>query len=207
MICERYGMSETMITTTNPYDGERRAGTVGFPVNGVELRVATTDGRALGPGEIGVVEVRGDQILREYWRRPDATAEARREDGWFITGDIGSLDDEGRVTLEGRASDMIISGGENVYPKEIELVLDAVEGVVESAVIGVPHADFGETVAAVIVDADTPATDEALDQALRSSLARFKHPKQIIRVDALPRNTMGKVQKKMLRELYSAAKG
>jgi malonyl-CoA/methylmalonyl-CoA synthetase len=207
VICERYGMSETMITTTNPYDGERRAGTVGFPVNGVELRVATSDGRALGPGEIGVVEVRGDQVLREYWRRPDATAEARREDGWFITGDIGSLDDEGRVSLEGRASDMIISGGENVYPKEIELVLDAVEGVVESAVIGVPHADLGETVAAVIVDADTPATDEALDQALRSSLARFKHPKQIIRVDALPRNTMGKVQKKMLRELYSAAKG
>ncbi len=207
LICERYGMSETMITTTNPYTGERRAGTVGFPVEGVELRVATADGRTLEPGEVGVVEVRGDQILREYWRRPDATAEARRADGWFITGDIGSLDGEGRLSLEGRASDMIISGGENVYPKEIELVLDAVEGVVESAVVGVPHADFGEAVTAVIVDADTPATDDALARALRSSLARFKHPKRIIRVDALPRNSMGKVQKKELRELYSAGEG
>jgi malonyl-CoA/methylmalonyl-CoA synthetase len=207
VICERYGMSETMVTTTNPYDGARLAGTVGFPVNGVELRIADADGRALGPGDVGVVEVRGDQILLEYWRRPDATAEARREDGWFITGDIGSLDDEGRVSLEGRAGDMIISGGENVYPKEIELVLDAVNGVIESAVIGVPHADFGEAVTAVIVDADTPATDEALDQALRSSLARFKHPKQIIHVEALPRNTMGKVQKNVLRDLYSADEG
>ena len=142
------------------------------------------------------------QPLRLSFNEPAQPADDQED-----RGSVGSLDDEGRVTLEGRASDMIISGGENVYPKEIELVLDAVEGVVESAVIGVPHADFGETVAAVIVDADTPATDEALDQALRSSLARFKHPKQIIRVDALPRNTMGKVQKKMLRELYSAAKG
>jgi malonyl-CoA/methylmalonyl-CoA synthetase len=207
VICERYGMSETMITTSNPYAGERRAGTVGFPVSGVELRIAAGDGRTLERGEVGVVEVRGDQILREYWRRPDATAAARRDDGWFITGDIGFLDGEGRLSLEGRASDMIISGGENVYPKEIELVLDAVEGVVESAVVGVPHADFGEAVTAVIVDADTPATDEALDQALRASLARFKHPKRIIRVDALPRNTMGKVQKKVLRELYSADEG
>ncbi|MBT5138088.1 MAG: AMP-binding protein [Acidimicrobiaceae bacterium] len=207
VICERYGMSETMITTTNPYEGERRAGTVGFPINGVELRIADADGRALEPGDVGVIEVRGDQILREYWRRPDATAEARREDGWFITGDIGSLDDEGRVSLQGRAGDMIISGGENVYPKEIELVLDAVNGVIESAVIGVPHADFGEAVTAVIVDADTPATDDALDQALRSSLARFKHPKQIIHVEALPRNTMGKVQKNVLRDLYSADEG
>ncbi len=207
VICERYGMSETMITTTNPYEGERRPGTVGFPVDGVELRVATADGRALGPDEVGVVEVRGGQILREYWRRPDATAEARRDDGWFITGDIGSLDVEGRLSLEGRASDMIISGGENVYPKEIEIVLDAVDGVVESAVIGVPHADFGEAVTAIVVDGDAAATDEALDQALRASLARFKHPKRIIRVDSLPRNTMGKVQKNVLRELYASDTG
>ncbi len=203
VICERYGMSETLITISNPYDGDRLAGTVGFPVSGVEVRVADSEGNPLPSDSTGVVEIRGGQVMREYWRRPDATDDARRPDGWFITGDIGALDGQGRLRLQGRASDMIISGGENVYPKEIELVLDEVPGVAESAVVGLPHPDFGEAVTAVIVAGPDQPDDATLDQALRASLARFKHPKTIIRVDELPRNSMGKVQKKALRESYA----
>ncbi len=207
-ICERYGMSETMITFSNPYDDARIAGTVGFPVPGVQARVTDAAGTPVATNTAGVVEVRGGQVMSEYWARPEATIEARRADGWFITGDIGSIDTEGRLTLQGRMSDMIISGGENVYPKEVELVLDAVPGVSESAVVGIPHPDFGEAVTAVIVDGMEPSDDAAITDALKSSLARFKHPKAVIRVDALPRNSMGKVQKKALREehadLYSA---
>ncbi len=203
VICERYGMSETLITMSNPYDGDRLAGTVGFPVQGVEVRVADPTGEPLPAGSEGVVEIRGRQVMREYWRRPDATAESRRRDGWFITGDIGALDSEGRLILQGRANDMIISGGENVYPKEIELVLDELPGIAESAVVGLPHPDFGEAVTAVIVASADQPQDDTIDTALRSSLARFKHPKSIIRVDELPRNSMGKIQKKTLREEYA----
>lgn len=202
-ICERYGMSEAGIITSNPYDGARLPGTVGFPLRDVELRICDDDGRLLPAGSRGIVEVRGPHLFRGYWRRPDATAAAHRDDGWFVTGDVGSVDDEGRLTLHGRAGDMIISGGENIYPKEIELVLDDVPGVRESAVVGVPHPDFGEGVVAVLV------VDEEFDEAnaegeLRHRLARFKHPKALVVVDALPRNAMGKVRKNELRARYAS---
>jgi malonyl-CoA/methylmalonyl-CoA synthetase len=200
-ICERYGMSETGIITSNPYDGERRASTVGFPLPGVQLRVCDDDGKPLPDGSIGVVEVNGPHVFPHYWRRSDADMGARRDGGWFITGDVGSLDSEGRLTLQGRAGDMIISGGENVYPKEIEIVLDTVPGIVESAVIGLPHPDFGEAVTAVLVVDDTYRS-AAVDDTLREKLARFKHPKARLLVAELPRNTMGKVQKSTLRTRY-----
>ena len=193
-IVERYGMSETLILSSNRLDGERLAGTVGFALPGVELRI----------GDDGGVEARLDAPFGGYWQLPDKTAESYTDDGWFRTGDVGSMDDEGRITLAGRASDMIISGGYNVYPKEIELVIDEVDGVTESAVIGVPHPDFGEgVVAAVVLDdpdtTDTEAIERAIGEACAADLARFKHPKQTLFVDELPRNTMGKVQKKSLR--------
>lgn len=195
--CERYGMSEAGIICSNPYDGDRVAGTVGFPLPGVELRLrdATT---------AGVVEIRGPSLFEGYWRRPEATADAHDHDGWFATGDIGRIDPDGRLTLEGRAGDMIITGGENVYPKEIELLLDSMAGVAESAVIGVPHPEFGEAVLALVVtDADGAFDPSAVEAALGTSLARFKHPKAIHSVDALPRNTMGKVQKHALRQTWA----
>ena len=200
-ICERYGMSETGIITTNPYGGKRLAGTVGFPVPGVQLRVCGNDGLTLPSGSTGAVEVRGPHVFDHYWRRPEATADAHRKGGWFITGDVGSLDDEGRLTLQGRAGDMIISGGENIYPKEIELVLDTVPGVVESAVIGLPHPDLGEAVTAVLVIDDNYRPD-TVDNVLRDTLARFKHPKALLPIDELPRNVMGKVQKNGLRSRF-----
>ena len=204
-ICERYGMSETGITTSNPYDGERIAGTVGYPLPGVEARIIGADEAEVPRGEVGVVAVRSVQVMREYWRRPDATAEAHTADGWFITGDVGSMADDGRITLQGRAGDMIISGGENIYPKEIELVLDDVDGIAESAVIGVPDPDFGERVVAVLVCDGEPMGEAELRPALDASLARFKHPRRFEVIDALPRNAMGKVQKSVLRERYAAA--
>ena len=203
VICERYGMSETGITTSNPYDGERVAGTVGYPLPGVEARVVDEQGHEVPAGEIGVLAIQSAQVMREYWRRPDATTEARTVDGWFLTGDVASMADDGRITLQGRASDMIISGGENIYPKEIELVLDEVDGVVESAVVGVADPDFGERVLAVIV-VDRNALDEtAIQSHLDARLARFKHPRRFEVIDALPRNAMGKVQKRTLRERYT----
>ena len=205
VICERYGMSETGITTSNPYDGERIAGTVGYPLPGVEARIVDDHGAELPRGSLGVLAIRSGQVMREYWRRPDATAAAHTPDGWFITGDVASMADDGRITLQGRASDMIISGGENIYPKEIELVLDDIDGVVESAVIGVPDADFGERVVAVLVCEGTPLDDADLRPHLDGTLARFKHPRRIEVVDALPRNAMGKVQKGVLRDRYASA--
>ncbi|GJM38300.1 MAG: malonyl-CoA synthase [Acidimicrobiales bacterium] len=201
-LCERYGMSEAGIMTSNPYAGERIAGTVGFALRDVEIRVRNGDGVTVPPGETGVLEVRGPHLFREYWGKPESTAAAHTEDGWFVTGDVGSVDADGRITLQGRAGDMIISGGENIYPKEIELVLDEQPGIVESAVVGVPHPDFGEAVLAVLVtDADhDPAI---VDAALTTRLARFKHPKTTVIVDALPRNAMGKVQKSILRRDYA----
>ena len=210
-ICERYGMSETGITVSNPYDGERRAGTVGYPVAGIELKVVDQGGDAVAAGAVGTVCVRGAQLMREYWRRPDATAEAYLEGEWFMTGDVGSLDETGRLSLHGRSSDMIISGGENIYPKEIETVLDAVPGVTESAVIGIPDLDFGEVPLAVIATEDDGATyraiQDAVEAALNSSLARFKHPRRFVTVRALPRNSMGKVQKNVLRVEYGSNHG
>ena len=207
-IVERYGMTETMILTSNPYDGDRVAGTVGYPLPGVELRVADEHGTPLGAGQLGTVEVRGDGVFLGYHGMPDQTAQAFRADGWFVTGDIGSVDDTGRLSLAGRASDLIISGGLNVYPKEIEAVLDAVDGVAESAVVGVPDDEFGEVAVGVIVPAgDHPVSEAALRAACDGHLARFKHPRRYVVVDALPRNAMGKVQKAALRATLPPAGG
>ena len=201
-ILERYGMTETNMNTSNPYEGERRAGTVGLPLPGVELRVMDGD-TELPLGEIGVIEVRGPNVFQGYWQMPEKTAEELRADGWFITGDQGLVDADGYVTIVGRAKDMVISGGFNVYPKEVEALIDDMPGVVESAVIGVPHPDLGEAVVAVVVRRDPALGAGDVAAALAGRLARFKHPKQVVFLDALPRNTMGKVQKKTLRADYA----
>jgi len=205
-ILERYGMTEAGMITSNPYEAERRAGTVGFPLPDVEVRVADNEGRMLGTNEIGVLEAKGPNIFKGYWRMPEKTAEEFRPDGFFITGDIAKIDERGYVHIVGRAKDLIISGGYNVYPKEIELVIDAQPGVVESAVIGLPHPDFGEAVAAAVVRTAPDATDEAtLLTGIKGELAGFKLPKKLFFVNELPRNTMGKVQKAQLRESYKNA--
>jgi malonyl-CoA/methylmalonyl-CoA synthetase len=206
-ILERYGMTESGMNTSNPLDGERRAGTVGFPLPDVELRVADEDGNILGPDEVGVLEVRGPNVFRGYWRRPDKTAEEFRADGFFVTGDVARIDRRGYVHIVGRARDLIISGGFNVYPKEVELVIDALDGVGESAVIGLAHPDFGEAVAAVVARAPGPARPDeaAVIDAAKAELANYKVPKKVFFVDELPRNAMGKVQKNALRERYAAA--
>ena len=202
-ILERYGMTETGMNTSNPLSGERRAGTVGFPLPDVEVRVAGEDGAVLGPGETGVLELRGPNVFQGYWRQPEKTAEEFRPDGFFVTGDISRIDGDGYVHIVGRAKDLIISGGFNVYPKEVELVVDAVEGVVESAVIGLAHPDFGEAVAAVVTRASDGTPDEAaVIQAAKAELANYKVPKKVFFVEELPRNAMGKVQKAQLRETY-----
>ncbi len=203
-ILERYGMTEANMTTSNPYDGERLAGAVGFPLAGVELRVADPEtGAVLERGQVGVLEVKGPNVFQGYWRNPEKTAAEFRPDGFFITGDLGRIDARGYVHIIGRASDLIITGGENVYPKEVEAEIDALPGVVESAVVGLPHEDFGEAVAAIVVRAADAAIDEGEVKAgLESRLARFKAPKRVIFVAELPRNAMGKVQKNALREAY-----
>ena len=201
-ILERYGMTETPMNTSNPYAGDRRAGTVGLPLPGVELRVMA-EGREVPRGTAGVIEVRGPNVFQGYWQMPDKTREELREDGWFITGDIGVQDADGYVTIVGRAKDLVISGGFNIYPKEVELLLDAAPGVLESAVIGVPHPDFGEAVFAVLVPQKGVTLEaEAVLAALRDRLARFKQPKAAVVLEALPRNTMGKVQKNLLRDQF-----
>ena len=202
LILERYGMTETGINTSNPLHGERRSGSVGLPLPGVDVRVVDAQGRAVPQGDIGEIEVRGPNVFRSYWRLPEQTAQAFSADGYFHTGDQGRFDAQGYLHIVGRSKDMIISGGLNVYAKEIESELDALPGVVESAVFGVPHADFGEAVmAAVIVRG---AFDEAaVMQHLRGRLAGFKLPKRIVSVAELPRNTMGKVQKSRLRDSYA----
>ncbi|WP_425043517.1 malonate--CoA ligase [Primorskyibacter sp. S87] len=204
-ILERYGMTETNMNTSNPYDGERRAGTVGFPLPGVELIVTDPEtGAKLPDGEIGMLEVRGPNVFAGYWQMPEKTAEELRENGFFITGDLGRVDEDGYVHIVGRGKDLIISGGYNVYPKEVELEIDELPGVDESAVIGVPHADFGEAVVAVVVPEKGARLDpDTITTGLTGKLARFKQPKRVLVVDALPRNTMGKVQKKQLREEYA----
>jgi len=197
-ILERYGMSEAGMIASNPLQGARLAGTVGFALPGISVRIASEKET---PGE---VEVKGPNICAGYWKKPDKTEEAFTEDGWFRTGDVGTLDNEGRLTLVGRDKDLIIAGGFNIYPIEIEQILDAIPGVVESAVIGVPHPDMGEGVAAVLVTGGDGPDDAALADFL-SSLAKFKRPRKFFRLDALPRNTMGKVQKQVLREQFKDA--
>ena len=201
-ILERYGMSETIINTSNPLHGERVAGTVGFALPGVEVRVAGETGEPLPPGEVGGIEVRGENVFKGYWRQPDKTAEEFRPDGYFITGDLGVMDAEGRLSIVGRARDLVISGGYNVYPKEVEALIDELDEVDESAVIGVPHPDFGEGVVAVVVPSGNPVSTEQVIAPLKDRLARFKQPKHVVNVQTLPRNSMGKVQKNRLREEY-----
>ncbi len=203
-ILERYGMTETNMITSNPYDGERRAGTVGFPLPGVSVRIAEPESGAPVPdGEIGVIEVKGPNVFKGYWRMPEKTAQEFRPDGFFITGDLGRIDADGYVHIVGRAKDLVISGGFNVYPKEVEAEIDAIEAVLESAVIGLPHADFGEAVAAVVVLREGETASEAhVLAALEGKLAKFKQPKRVFFVESLPRNTMGKVQKALLRESH-----
>jgi len=205
-ILERYGMTETGMNTSNPLHGERIPGTVGFPLPGVEARVTDETGKALPPGEVGVLEVRGPNVFSGYWRMPEKTKEEFRPDGFFITGDVAKIDERGYVHIVGRAKDLIISGGFNVYPKEIELCLDALEGIGETAVIGVPHPDFGEAVTAVATRASgAPKIDESeVISAAKREFAAFKVPKRVFFVEALPRNAMGKVQKNELRERYKA---
>ena len=204
-ILERYGMSETLMNTSNPYDGERVAGSVGPPLPGVEVRITHPETGAPLPevDAVGMIEVRGPNVFRGYWRMPEKTAAEFRKDGFFITGDVGRIDERGYVFIVGRAKDLIISGGYNVYPVEVETELDALAGVAESAVIGVPHPDFGEGVTAVVVPRPGAALDEnSLRTALEQRLARYKLPKRIVFVSEMPRNAMGKVQKAALRQTY-----
>ena len=199
-ILERYGMSEAGMITSNPLSGERVAGTVGFPIPGVDIRITDDDGATLPNNATGNVEIKGDSLFSGYWRMPEKTAGEFRGD-WFVTGDVGAIDGEERLSLSGRTKDLIIAGGYNIYPKEIEAVLDAAPGVVESAVVGAPHADMGEGVVAVYVgDASIAAL-----QTTTAILAKFKRPRKFFRIDALPRNAMGKVQKQLLRERFRTA--
>ncbi len=201
MILERYGMTETNMNISNPYGGERRAGTVGLPLPGVEVKVCDGAGAELPRGEVGVIEVRGPNVFQGYWQMPEKTREELRADGFFITGDLGVMGADGYVTIVGRGKDLVISGGFNVYPKEVEDLIDALPGVLESAVIGVPHPDFGEAVVAVVVPRKGAVLkEEDLRMAMARDLAKFKQPKHIEIVPELPRNTMGKVQKALLRE-------
>jgi malonyl-CoA/methylmalonyl-CoA synthetase len=203
-ILERYGMTETNMITSNPYEGERRPGSVGFALPGVSVRIAELEsGVPVPAGEIGVIEVKGPNVFTGYWRMPEKTKQEFRADGYFITGDLAHIDDAGYIDIVGRAKDLVISGGFNVYPKEVETEIDALEGVLESAVFGVPHADFGEAVtAAVVARPGATLTESTILSALGHRLAKFKAPKQIVIVESLPRNAMGKVQKAALRDAY-----
>jgi malonyl-CoA/methylmalonyl-CoA synthetase len=204
-VLERYGMTETNMNTSNPYEGDRVPGAVGFPLPGVSLRVADPEnGKELKRDEIGMIEVKGPNVFKGYWRMPEKTKAEFRDDGFFITGDLGKIDNKGYVHIVGRGKDLVISGGFNVYPKEIESEIDAMPGVVESAVIGVPHADFGEGVTAVVVcNKGAPVTEASVLNGLEGRLAKFKMPKRVFVVDELPRNAMGKVQKNILRDIYA----
>ena len=212
-ILERYGMSETAMLTSNPYQAdarypgqtERRGGTVGFPLPGVSLRVQDDQGHNLPVGEIGGIQVKGPNVFAGYWRMPEKTKEEFTSDGYFKTGDVGKVDERGYVVIVGRSKDLIISGGYNVYPAEIEGYINEMPGVAESALVGVPHPDFGEVgVAVVIVKPGAKVSADAVIAGLKSQLANFKIPKKCFVVDALPRNTMGKVQKNLLRDQYKA---
>jgi malonyl-CoA/methylmalonyl-CoA synthetase len=202
-ILERYGMTETGMLASNPLEGERRPGSVGPPLPGTQVRIVDDADKPIAPGEVGHVQVQGDNVFSGYWRMPERNQE-EFADGWFRTGDMGSLSFDGYLTIVGRSKDLIITGGYNVYPKEIELALDELPGVRESAVVGVPHADFGEAVTAVVVPSlpELPPNEADILEALKHRLANFKVPKRVHVVDALPRNAMGKVQKNVLRDRY-----
>jgi len=203
-ILERYGMTETNMNTSNPYQGARIPGSVGLPLPGVEIRIADGDGRPLPQGEIGMIEVRGPNVFKGYWKMPEKTAAEFRPDGFFITGDLGSIGANGYLSIVGRGKDLIITGGLNVYPREIESLLDDLPGVEESAVVGLPHDDFGEGVTAFLVlKPGIHLTQERVLESLGDRLARFKLPKRVFFVDQLPRNSMGKVQKSALRQEYA----
>lgn len=203
-ILERYGMTETGMNTSNPIDGVRLAGTVGLPLPGVTARVVDENNQSVSANTVGVLQVKGENVFKGYWRMPEKTAEEFTSDGFFITGDLAMLNAQGYIAIVGRNKDMVISGGYNVYPKEIELMLDEVEGIKESAIIGLPHKDFGEAVTAIIIPEDMnniPDTQLIINR-LKQELANYKVPKKIIVLEQLPRNTMGKVQKNILREQY-----
>jgi malonyl-CoA/methylmalonyl-CoA synthetase len=204
-ILERYGMTETNMNTSNPYDGARIAGTVGMPLPGVTVRITDpATGAVLPPGKTGMIEVKGPNVFKGYWRMPEKTEAEFTTDGFFISGDLGKIDDDGYVHIIGRGKDLVISGGYNIYPKEVEGEIDQIDGVVESAVIGVPHPDFGEGVTAIVVRKSGAAVDETfIVAALQDRIARYKQPKRILFVEDLPRNTMGKVQKNILRQHYA----
>jgi malonyl-CoA/methylmalonyl-CoA synthetase len=206
-ILERYGMSETIMLTSNPYDpklGERRGDTVGFPLPGVSLRVQDEGGQSVPVGEIGGIQVKGPGVFKGYWRMPEKTKEEFTADGFFMTGDVGKIDERGYVSIVGRSKDLIISGGYNVYPAEIEGYINELPGVAESALVGVPHADFGEVGVAVVVPKPGAALEpDQIIARLKSKLANFKIPKRCVVIAELPRNSMGKVQKNLLREQYS----
>ena len=203
-ILERYGMTETSMNCSNPYDGERVPGTVGPPLQGVEVRIRDDDAHEVPQGEVGTLEVRGPNVFKGYWRMPEKTAEELLTDGFFITGDLATIDEHGYVTIVGRDKDLVISGGYNVYPKEIERALDALPGVDESAVVGAPHPDMGEAVVAFVVreasDAGQALDEDAVRASLADSLARYKQPRRVRFIDELPRNSMGKVQKSAMRD-------
>jgi malonyl-CoA/methylmalonyl-CoA synthetase len=202
-ILERYGMSEAGMISSNPLAGERRGGTVGIPLPGISVRIADERDRPLEPGVVGAIQVKGENVFAGYWRMPEKSREEFTADGYFRTGDVGTFDRDGYLSIVGRAKDLIISGGYNVYPREIELVLDAVPGVAESAVIGVPDPDFGEAVTAIVVaQKDARLDSAAVISAMKSTLANYKVPKAVHFIDDLPRNAMGKVQKALLRERY-----
>ena len=203
-ILERYGMTEGGMFTSNPLDGDRLAGTVGFPLPDVDLRITGEDGRVLAQGEVGIIEVKGPNIFKGYWNMPEKTKAEFTEDGYFKSGDVGVIDPRGYVSIVGRAKDLIISGGYNVYPKEVEDAIDRMDGVIESAVVGMPHPDFGEAgLALVVTPADTALSPDGIIADLRGRLANYKVPKQVVLVRELPRNAMGKVQKNVLRDSYA----
>ncbi len=204
-ILERYGMTETNMNTSNPYSGDRAPGAVGVPLPGVSVRIADAEsGAPIAPGDIGMIEVKGPNVFKGYWRMPEKTKAEFRDDGFFITGDLGKIDARGYVHIVGRGKDLVISGGFNVYPKEVEDEIDAIPGVAESAVIGLAHRDFGEAVTAAVVREPGATIDEkGVQAALADRLAKFKQPKRVIFVEELPRNTMGKVQKNVLRDAYA----
>ena len=208
VILERYGMSETVMLTSNPYfaeHGDRVAGTVGFALPGVQIRIRDAQGHNLSSGEIGGIEVRGPNVFKGYWQMPEKTAEDFTADGWFKTGDVGQMDALGRVTIVGRSKDLIISGGYNVYPAEVESFLNEMPGVAESAVVGVAHPDFGEAVVAAVIPKPAARLDsDSMLETLKSKIARFKVPKQLFVLEELPRNAMGKVQKNILRDRYKS---
>ncbi|MEG1733428.1 MAG: AMP-binding protein [Comamonas sp.] len=202
IVLERYGMTESAIITSNPYVGERRIGSVGKPIDGVEVRIADDKDQLLPPDQIGGIQIRGSGVMKGYWRKPKKTAEEFTSDGWFRTGDQGTLSSDDYLTIVGRAKDLVISGGYNVYPKEVEMAIDALHGVGESAVIGIPDRDFGEAVTAVVVCKNESLTGDQIIKSLKGQLANYKIPKYVYFAPELPRNAMGKVMKNILRDTY-----